>query len=585
LELVDDEPQMVGGSAAATADEADLELFDHLAETAGHRFGLHRENGETVDVDRDTGVGDDGNGFGGVLAEVAGGFAHVVGAGGAVETDDVNGKVFEDVEGGGDVGAEEHAAGGVEGDGAVDGEVFAGFFADAEDGVDGGFEFEDVLDGFDDEDVGAAVDETADLIEEEIDDLLESVLTEHRVLGGGEETGGADGAGDEAGVSGGAVVLRDAAGEFGGGAIELVGLVAEAVFLQLDFAAAEGVGFEDVDAGVEVAGVDVFDDGGVDEDEVVVAALFAAVVFGSELEVEDGGAHGAVVDEDALAGEVEELAHLWLYPGPAARGGRGGVVATARRCESLVVSRQSSADSGHWSDDTLGPSTLGDWRLGELYWGCRVGTQEWAGCGAGSDDGGPPRARWPRGHPACPGLCPPCRIPRVSTRGSTYEAPPGLRTIAVMASAGARKRPRVFRRRVMRREFGGLFDEPVRRILAEAVEEKVLDQGPRGCPGGDDAIRPAVVELADQAIPMRWCSSGPPLWRPPRVPFRWSPFDLGFLFLYCVAPRRRRRIQRVERQDHHLPRLRPTLHVYGGRAGVLPGAWLHRTPALRELPR
>ena len=33
----------------------------------------------------------------------------------------------------------------------------------------------------------------------------------------------------------------------------------------------------------------------------------------------------------------------------------------------------------------------------------------------------------------------------------------------------------VFRRRVMRGEYGGLFDEPVRRILAEAAEEKVLD--------------------------------------------------------------------------------------------------------------
>jgi hypothetical protein len=33
----------------------------------------------------------------------------------------------------------------------------------------------------------------------------------------------------------------------------------------------------------------------------------------------------------------------------------------------------------------------------------------------------------------------------------------------------------VFRRRVMRGEYGGLFDEPVRRILAEAAEEKGLD--------------------------------------------------------------------------------------------------------------
>jgi hypothetical protein len=34
----------------------------------------------------------------------------------------------------------------------------------------------------------------------------------------------------------------------------------------------------------------------------------------------------------------------------------------------------------------------------------------------------------------------------------------------------------VFRRRVARGEYGGLFDEPVRRILAQAAEEKALDQ-------------------------------------------------------------------------------------------------------------
>ena len=74
--------------------------------------------------------------------------------------------------------------------------------------MDGGFELEDVLHGFDDEDVGAAIDEATDLIEEEIDDFLEAVLTEHRVFGGGEETGGADRAGDEARSDCGAVFGR-----------------------------------------------------------------------------------------------------------------------------------------------------------------------------------------------------------------------------------------------------------------------------------------------------------------------------------------------------------------------------------------
>ena len=59
--------------------------------------------------------------------------------------------------------------------------------------------------------------------------------------------------------------VGDAAGELGGGAVEFVGAVAEAVFLEFDQAAAEGVGFEDIDAGFEEGGVDAFDDGRVDK--------------------------------------------------------------------------------------------------------------------------------------------------------------------------------------------------------------------------------------------------------------------------------------------------------------------------------
>src|SRR4051794_32706952 len=70
----------------------------------------------------------------------------------------------------------------------------------------------------------------------------------------------------------------------------------------------------------------------------------------------------------------------------------------------------------------------------------------------------------------------------------------------------------------------------------------------------------------------------------PRVPFCWSPFDVGSLSSHGVVSGRRRRVQRVERQDHDLPRLRSTIHVYGRRASVLPGAGIYRTAALFQLP-
>ena len=39
------------------------------------------------------------------------------------------------------------------------------------------------------------------------------------------------------------------------------------------------------------------------------------------------------------------------------------------------------------------------------------------------------------------------------------------------------------------------------------------------------------------------------------------------------------------RQDAHLRRLRPGVHLHGQRAGLLRRAWLHRAPPLRQLPR
>jgi hypothetical protein len=305
---------VVGGGAAAAADDADGEPLDHLAELLGHGVGLEREDGEAADVNWDAGVRDDADGPSAVLAEVAGWLAHVLGAGRAVEADDVDGELLDDREGGGDVGPEEHPTGGVEGDRCLERDGPATLLADAEGGDDCRLELQDVLDGLHDEDITAAVDEASDLVEELLDDLLEPVLAEHRVLGGGQEAGGADRAGHEAGLGDGGVGVGDAAGELGGGAVELVGAVAEAVLLELDEGAAEGVGLENVRAGLEEVGVDVFDDGGVDEDEVLVAALLAAVVLGGELSVEDGRAHGAVVDDDALADGIEEWAGHGALP-------------------------------------------------------------------------------------------------------------------------------------------------------------------------------------------------------------------------------------------------------------------------------
>src|SRR5947209_17726980 len=52
--------------------------------------------------------------------------------------------------------------------------------------------------------------------------------------------------------------------------------------------------------------VELFDDVRAREDEVVVAALFAAKVFRGEVVALDRGAHGAVEKEDTVLQRVEE---------------------------------------------------------------------------------------------------------------------------------------------------------------------------------------------------------------------------------------------------------------------------------------
>ena len=74
-------------------------------------------------------------------------------------------------------------------------------------------------------------------------------------------------------------MIGDAAGQLGGLAVELVRQLADPILLQLQQAAAEGVGFEHVGASFEKGRVDVLDDPGIDDRQVIVTALFAAVLL------------------------------------------------------------------------------------------------------------------------------------------------------------------------------------------------------------------------------------------------------------------------------------------------------------------
>ena len=194
-----DRLDVVRRGPAAAADDRDAVALDELAEHVRERLGLLGEDRLAVRaLERQAGVRDAVDRDGRVLAEEADRVAHVLGAGRAVQPDHVDVERLERGQHGADVGAEQHlAALGQQRHAALDRQrpvLELERLAGAE---DRGLDLEDVLRGLDDDQVGAALDEPARLLGEDLDELGEGDLTERRVVAGGEEPGRADRAGDE----------------------------------------------------------------------------------------------------------------------------------------------------------------------------------------------------------------------------------------------------------------------------------------------------------------------------------------------------------------------------------------------------
>lgn len=134
---------------------------------------------------RAAGVGHAGDGDGGLLGEAAEVLAHFVRAGGAVQADGVDAKRFQSGDRGADFGAHEHGPGGL--DRYLDEVGEADALGD--DGlcaaVDSGFGLQEVLAGFDEERVRAAVDEALGLQCEGLFKVVAGGVAEAGALGAG----------------------------------------------------------------------------------------------------------------------------------------------------------------------------------------------------------------------------------------------------------------------------------------------------------------------------------------------------------------------------------------------------------------
>jgi hypothetical protein len=282
------------GAAAAT-DERDAEFAGEAVLGLGELGGGEVVDGAAVDVLWQAGVGLDADEAGGVAAEVADVLDHEVGAGGAVEADDVDREGLDDDEGGGDVGADEQGAGRLDGDLDEDRDLDAALASSPVGGDRGALDLKDVLAGLDEDAVDAAVDEAADLLLVVGEQVVEGDVAERDEAGGR-----ADRAEHEARALGGGELGGDLLGEGSGGAVEAVGLIAEVEFVEDEASSAEGVGLDAVGTGGKIGGVDLADDVRPGAHQQLVAAVRALEVLGAEVGVLDHRAHRPVAHEHVL---------------------------------------------------------------------------------------------------------------------------------------------------------------------------------------------------------------------------------------------------------------------------------------------
>ena len=299
---------MVRRRAAAAADDVDDAVGRELADLRGHRLRAFVILAESVGQAGVRVGADERVGRGGDLRQM---LAHRARAKRAIEADRERARMAHRMPERGRRLAGKRASRAV-GDGARDHErhLKAALSERLEAGEDRGLGVQRVEDGFDQQDVRAAVDEAFDLLAIGDAKLVEADRAEARIVDVRRKRRGAvgrpQGAGDEAAPSVRLLRLdRRPPRQSRAVAIEFVDQILHSVVGLRDRGRGEGVGLENVRAGQRVSQMDVFDRLGLGQGQKIIVALqgavagmkaIAAKVRLTEIEALDLGAHRPVND-------------------------------------------------------------------------------------------------------------------------------------------------------------------------------------------------------------------------------------------------------------------------------------------------
>lgn len=311
---LDDLAQMLGGGAAAAADEREAVLAYEGLLGVGEFRRRERVVGAVAAEDRQARVGHAGQLNARVAGQVAQVLAHLGRSGGAVQPDHVDAERFQRGERGADLRAEQHGAGRLDRHRHDERDLVPGRLHGPAGGQDGGLGLQQVLGGLHQQRVGAACEQALGVLLVRVTDDIEGGVAEGGQLGAGAHRAQHPAL---AAVARGELVRR-LAGDAGTGLGQFGDALGNVVFTQGGEVRAEGVGLHAVDARVEVLGMHRADDVRTGHVEDLVAALQLLEVVQCGVLRLQHGAHRSVGDHHSGGQRLTERGRT----GPAV-GGRG----------------------------------------------------------------------------------------------------------------------------------------------------------------------------------------------------------------------------------------------------------------------